>query len=454
MAFDIDSSSFDEVFGKQNYTREFIEKLRVYLYRKRNTSPFREMYLTVVGDRQFSVFRCRTDCVGSMIESLSVERVPFILVRSRSGRIGFITRKSDDPGVTEIIDTVLHQKAHTVAVLTGNEMRAKAPSSIERDLLAISGLSKTEMMLLRNRLGNELSIDSVGVDTFRDGTYRLSLYGKDGVRALEEAYLGMQFLLAGKNARGAEESIRKQIEFEQAQSNAFSSRGLSDRGTVYMIGDNHEFVKLNAEGFSFGYVEKTNGENRFRTEVAKKKNSRNYHSLLMSYTNRLSSPVIAYDIHQAMDAIQNRLDVFEDGSTRLTAGEQKLAETVTKVVSMHQLDDPVMSQQGKYNEKFEHFTKDAGLVIEGAITGKIPRGYSADEILQVQNVALEFGVNLPEYAELAKNIRGIEMSRSFETGAISVDLDKYAHSLLEQSKSAERVEPVSRDEIERTGSDD
>ena len=475
MAFKTSYEMFQRVFMASEEDKELIEDFfdsaLAYLEQRKAINEASLLYEWIKEGKAVHGFICRQDIVRDTADMLMGEKIPFLCVMDEYGDVGFLIRSCDKDKIGEVRDSVLSKRAKYCKIVSSEELKNNILKSggNDKSIIFLTGLSEEQIDIMKQLCNENLDGDEIGIDVMNDGTYTLSLYGKQSMKkkndllSLNQIFALMMLRVNGPNAEKNKKIARNQTDFRRLFSKNFIRSNVDLRRTpAWIVGRGKHYLRINGEGFEFGVaVESDNGINLVE-QYAMDTSAPDYQNLLNSYLARITDKAVTYDQKQAMAHLSGKetsLDVSRTKDDRiLDKFELNLIAKADEIVMKKIETDPIMTMPGRWDEKFYHYMNEMSSLMEAAAettiieTGK----YRRNELNEIRALcdSIKFSpkegevdktVPLRAYERAYAKMPDIEVSILEAKLPLVADIDKH---LKEQGKDTHggRGEGYSRGE--------
>ena len=416
MAFNVSNKAFEEAFGdpkkKGALTKDFIIQLSKYLEGKRFDSAISIKEWLKKGGT-LSTLTCREDMLRAMMEGLRVYKTPYILVKEAGGGVGFLIRSSDTELIKKITRQVLKEKSRYCAVTTGKEVGNLYLKSKEKDkeILQICGLSEEETLYLEQECNIVLPGEAIGIDRMADGTYMFSCHGKTAIKgkkrrksfgsALAESVMVMN----GSTAEKMKKRAQNAAIYREAKATGFPDKNGEFNSPVWVVGDGDRFVKVSNIGFELGHAIEIRDEVRLETDLTVEKENKTYSSRLNTALSHVIGRVCLYDLPSVIEHFKTKRSYMQD---QAVVGVQQFLMMADAMITEKVKQDRITHMDGKWEHKFRHYQHEMGRLLKGTRDGKIPKGYTKEDILQLRKVSQTFKLDMMKLTPAIEKLMQIE----------------------------------------------
>lgn len=459
MAFTIANRAFEEIFGEDFKTDDeiycdFMDMLKDYLGKNKGESA-RKMSEWVENGNGLCTFTCRQDTLDMLCEEMSKDRIPYVLVKEANGKTGFIIRDKDSTQTQKTSARTIKKLSGYCRVTSGNEagMTYLKGKDEDKTMLIIGALSREEAFYFAELCSRIIPGETVGVDHMPDGTYMVTGHAKTVMRikkngsypgALAEAIVMMN----GETGKEEREKVRKRLYYLQKKSGNFPDKNGGHKDPVWIVGKGNCFVKRTENGFDACHALNIDGDVILETDYTVSKDDKRYGQRMNSALSRTTD-------HQCLYAIKDVLDYYRipkrSIKTPKEKGQQMFISQAARIVTEKTSREKLTRMEGKWEHKFRHYQKEMKRVIEGAARGKIPKGYTRADIIELRKTAKVFGLDLGSMAKAAGRYAELD-SYAREAGRARVaNIEQLIARYSGERQAEERSSERSRDT--RSGKD-
>lgn len=402
MAFNVSNEAFEKVFGnnkeKGKFTDDFMRQLIKFLEGKNYQSAIiiRE-WLKRGGT--LSSFTCREDVLESLISEMRKHRIPFVMVNDAEGGIGFLIRTEDTEKIKKIQRRVLKKHSQYCAVATGEnagKVYLKSKGS-DKLMLQICGLNEEEIIYLEDTCNETLPGETVGIDKMADGTYMFSCHGKStvegkkGRRSFGSSLTETIMVMNGSTAATMRKRAQDTAQFRLARASGFPDKDGESNGPVWVVGDGNRFVKSTGSGFELGYASEIGETVLLETSFSVAQDDSNYKGRLNSALAHIVGRKCLYTLSDVIMHFKTKKKYMKD---QTITGEQLLIAQADAMIQEKIKKDSITHQDGRWDYKFKHYQHEMGELMKAVRDGKIPAGYTKENIIQLMNTGKAFSLNM------------------------------------------------------------
>ena len=404
MTFNVSNKAFEEAFGSkltnsknkpgpkesQEIVQEFLKDLQAYLKTQFNNPSAIAMHDWLKRGGKISSFTCRADVIENLEKGLKENNIPYILVQESKGDFGFLIRNKDKEKEKVIAREALKSAGNYCRVMTGKEAGEEYLQSKEKDktMVAITNLSLEEITCLEDLCNTALPGEVIGIDKMEDGTFTLSCHGPTAIDwrrnnlfplALSSAVVKMN----GSTAKESRKETKLNIEYREAKIQGFPDKNGENKKPVWVVGHQNKYVKRTSRGFELGHAEELGDKIILESDLK-------VDILDDRYTERLNSALSKITGHRCLYTLPDVIAYFKTRkpnykNTNLEA-EMALLNEVNKVVGSKIKLDSISSKEGSWDYKLKHYQSEISKVLAGIRDGKIPRGYSKNQMIALINL--------------------------------------------------------------------
>ncbi len=438
---------------EKSFTEEFLIELRTYLITK---DKKRHRLLLEALDRKekLSSFRVRSDVAENLCMELLIRDIPFVLVMNMKGEYGTIIRASDRAAVINMITALLKKKGTVLTVMTGEELIEHIGKEQGRGLIAVNNLTLSDIRMLEELCRESGSFTEVSEDRMNNGTYRFMVPGRSAAKAdnFAKILFTMNVLSSGSNKEINLRRIQNTISYQELRFSDFGrDKGMD--GTVYVVGNDNQYVKLDQTGFEYGHAGMKGGYVRLIPSFSKEMSEENYRASESSFLNRITQPAYTKDIGQVMEHFSRMMKGMEERDSlsfgytsdekNTFFGEKRLVSAITDTVMRNAGNEDIMHVKGKELHKIGFVTTEMGRVLNGLINSEIPRGYGREDYAEIISKIAEFSggtFNPINYRGVAEKMENLNLTNEKGTIDIGKDIDRYMESIRSERDSREEQE--------------
>ena len=452
MAFEVSNKAFEEAFGKterrnKNITKDFLDALQKYLEKQEGRSP-RKILSWMKKGGKLSAFTCREDVLFPMVGSLRENYIPYVLVRETTGNTGILIRQADNEKVKKLIRRVLKEQSSFCTVTSGEEAEKAYLRSKEEDkmMIQIGGLTEEEALYLEQLCHRALDREIIGIDTMPDGTKLFTCHGKTAMtgeqeRMFRSAVAETALVVNGESSEKIREYEQGVSEFRRQRAAGFPDRNGYMDEPVWIVGDGERFVKRTEEGFELGHAMEIDDNVLLETDLAVDASDLKYETRLNSALAKITGHVCLYDIRDVIAWFKTKRSYWQD---KAVTGQKILIAHADKMTAKKIRKDSTMRMEGKWDKKLSHYQHEISKLIAAAAAGKIPPGYTREDIHDLRNVIKLFDLDPAKMQPALDKMLRIETYEK-EAGPRKVqDVQKHIENMGSGRETQERDTSRSR----------
>lgn len=456
MSFLLSMEMYNEVFDKsekRTLSQRFLESLRHFLSESDNEME-KSMLAWIDDGGNIAAFRCSNDIYDDMADTMCVNAIPCVRTIANNGKTGLIIRNCDKERTEKAIEETLERTSHVFVQM--NETGFKEYISKLRDAKAVSfyGLTEIEAEMLIEKLGKILKVDVAEYSLMEDGSYRISIPGKDVLKRgykrekLTQLLLQIQLNLSGKNKNVVSNKIKIRLEAEAAALKASNGKNLQGK-ELFLAGDNRAYIRYDEYGFAYGRAEEINGQIAMSDEEFVSRNETRYEAMEATCRSLIAYPIATHSAVEAINYLQTgfQTHVLAGKEKMIETGEALLAEKIDRIAEERLSYTDIPHRSANWCERLTSIQKETGEILSAAITGHVPEGYSIDEIQEIRDIATKYCINLADYATVAEKMLNPEIyqENTRQTGLILDDIRE--KSLPETEKQAMEEKRQAREDL-------
>lgn len=447
MAFNVSNDEFDKAFGtgpKKNGNKQsskqlidkFLKDLNGYLAKQRYPQA-REIKQWMDRGGGLSTFTARADIVDSMANALKQNKIPFVLVRERRGKYGFLIRDKDSMAQKKILRRVLEQESSFCHVM-GNDQVLNAYRKTkhrDKDMLSVCNLTLAEVTYLESLCDKVFPSEAIGVGQMEDGSYIITCHGQTAMKdvpgemSFAAAVSTMLVLLNGNAGREMNQRAMNAVKYRDAKLLDFPDKNGDLKQTVYIVGDSYNFIKRNSRGFVSCFAEDIGGQIVLNDDFAVLHDDDNYYGKLNSSLSNIRNKTILYSEEDVILYFKDKRNFTKNPAIK---GEEVLMNYCNFVVSSKVKRDAAMNVEGKWSDKFKHYQNEVSKVLMGVQQGKVPKGYSKEQIMKLIKIGQSFNLDFQKLTPAISKVRGIEAyhidSSIDRIQSVEQEINKYRES--------------------------
>lgn len=454
MAFEVSNTAFEEVFGvknekKESTREEFLAALKKYLAGRGERSP-KKILQWLNKNGKLSAFTCREDVLFPMVAELRQESVPYVIVKESSGNKGILIRDADTEKVKKLTRKVLREKASYCTVTTGDEAERAYLRSKEEDkmMIQIGNLTEEEAMYLAELCNFALNGEIIGIDTMPDGTKLFTCHGKTAMtkekaRLFRSAVAETAMVVNGEASKEIREYEQKVSSFRRERAAGFPDRNGSMDEPVWVVGDGERFVKRTIDGFELGHAVEIGDNVILETDLVVDASDRRYEIRLNSALSRITGHVCLYKEEDVIEWFRTKRSYWQN---KTVAGQKLLVSKADRMAAKKIRKDSTMRMEGKWDKKLSHYQHEMSKLIAAAAAGKIPSGYTKNDIYELRNVIKLFDLDTGKMQPAIEKMQKIETFEK-EAGPRKIqNVQKHIEKAGQGKDSQERSTSKSRTE--------
>lgn len=458
MSFNVSNEAFLEAFGqpdkKGKVTEKFLEMLKKYLRTQKGTSAGK-MRAWIGKGGGLCAFTCRADAVRPLSDDLTAHRIPYILVEEAMGDIGFLIRDTDIKKVKEAITRTLRMLSHYCRVTSCEKagMAYLKQKVSDKEMLYVSGLSREEAVFIGEESGRALPDETIGIDRMADGTWMVACHGKTAVNGKPgKENFGSTVAMAmvamnSETKAGMRKKAAQKADYNEKRAAGFPDRnGKLDGQPVWVVGASNRFVKRTASGFELGHAVEIDESIVLENDLRVNNDDPRYYTRLNSALAKVCGNMCLYSLQEVIRYFKSGRK-FDRGSK--TTGQKDLILRADAMITKKVMGDSITHMDGRWNHKFRHYQHEMGRLLIGVRDGKIPKGYTRQDILELREIAAAFSLDVKSMTPAISKIMNLEiMSR--EAGPqrinnVEKEISRYTGERQGQEESRDR----SKTEIDR-----
>ncbi len=437
MAFNTSSSMFDSVFGsepEQAPSEHFLMELGAYL--NKTKSPIaKTLGEHISKGGSLSTFTCREDLCSDVAEELYENDIPFVIVTSMDDRYGFAVRNEDSVYAKKASDTVLTRKGRVCIVMTSEDIKKQAAMLGESDCTCISihGLKFGQAQLFKRKYTEYNDAAKVGVDHMMDGTYTLTFFSKDSIKKyangtpdLCRIYLEVILATGGPyRAKVSQYAEAKAALTERLATNFMDLNNNLKKNPLWIVGNGWHYMKVDINGFTYGVASAKSNDITFNVISQADVAQPDYHGMLVSYASRIVNPSCTCNHNEVMEHFKHLqrkrrkeqeekdyIDVLDTVPSPeeivQRRGEKQLVSLLDTMIMRKIQNDPIMVMDGRYHEKFLHYTSELKNLMKEFCIGRLPLGYSKEDHVRIKEVLKKYNLDGEMYKQSLTNLKDIE----------------------------------------------
>lgn len=419
MAFTMANKAFEEVFGERLITdsriyTDFLQMLGEYLEEESGPSADK-MRRWLQEGKPFCSFACRQDVIDMMRRKLGAGKIPYIIVNGTDGQTRFLIREVDAAAAKKATRAALTEFGGYCRLASGNDtgMFYLKGKDEDKTMLILGGLSREEAFCFAQRSGMVLPGEMLGVDQMPDGTYLLTAHAKTAMRfrggqrtyypgAVAETVI----YLNGETKEEARAEIDGRMEYLRLKGAGFPDRSGGTDSPVWVVGKGNCFVKRTKEGFEAGHAVNVHDVVSLETDYTVKKEDKRYGKRMNSALARTAGHICLYSVQDVIEYYKNADRRMFPSAAEI--GQAALVGQAVEVVAEKTGKEKIMRMDGRWEHKYRRFQKELSRVLEGAVLGRVPKGYSRADIISLRDTARSYGLNLKAMLPAVEKYRGLD----------------------------------------------
>ncbi len=468
MAFKTSTDVFDAVFGRQekkNLPEQYLTEIAKYLQTRTHVPGAVALGEWILSGKSLFVFTCREDMTETLAEKLRVAEVPYAVLFTSSGQMGFIIRSADGKKADEIKAATLIEASRTCRVVSGEDMinLAAASKAKDKSCLAFHGLSKAQAYYIRDGYAKRFTHPEIGLDSMSDGTYTLTIRAQDSIKQntrddtsdICTILLETIMKTGGPNGRRNTYYAEMEEDYRERLSREFIEEGVNmNRTPLWIIGKGNQFVKITAQGFSYGHAVRKDVV-ELKTELQVENVQPDFRQLLVSYTRRIpykvftySSEAVIYHFSKKEEGEFDAADISPEPMYYVyNRGEQELAKTIDQIMTRKLHNEEIMIMDGRWHEKYARYMEEAQAVLRALAVGRLPAGYEPEDLIKIRSILEKYKMQADMYEMSIDLIEKIQAVPIIETIERVADVQKklgITRETLEREKEKAREERAAK----------
>ena len=210
---------------------------------------------------------------------------------------------------------------------------------------------------------------------------------------------------------------------------------------VWIVGDGERFVKRTEEGFELGHAMEIDDNVLLETDLAVDASDLKYETRLNSALAKITGHVCLYDIRDVIAWFKTKRSYWQD---KAVTGQKILIAHADKMTAKKIRKDSTMRMEGKWDKKLSHYQHEISKLIAAAAAGKIPPGYTREDIHDLRNVIKLFDLDPAKMQPALDKMLRIETYEK-EAGPRKVqDVQKHIENMGSGRETQERDTSRSR----------
>lgn len=415
MPFTISNKAFDDIFkdekAKKKLADQFRADMTAYLKTQKSRSAGRLLQHLLSGGEMVA-FQCREDMVPPMIDGLRRRDVPFLMVNAKNGNRGFVIRDTDRSLQRKAAKTLIKEEAMFCRITTSEiakntYMRSNEP---DKTMIEICGLTKEEMMYLKEACNKALAGEVVGIDRMEDGTYTFWCHGMSALKpharyfpqAVSEAFL----VVNGNEKDRVKQRLSDMQEYADLKAKGFIAGNDDSRQDIWVVGDGNRFVKVTDDHFELGHAEEIRDDVALETDMSVPESDKDYNRRLNSALCNVLNKKCLFTEEDAIEHFRTKRPYF---MSMTHAGEKVLIDQANEMIRRKILKDSIMHMEGRWQHKLIHYQKEMGKLLIATRDKKVPKGYNKEQILQLRKVCRTFHLDLAKLTPVIEKVMSLEV---------------------------------------------
>ena len=427
MAFKVSNKAFEQAFSStdekaktirtsKEIVDDFVYKLSIYLKQQSQYPAAKAISNWISKGGALSSFTCRADMVEPMIATLRRENIPFIIVQEMTGNKGFIIRSKDNEMQRKIANYLLKISAKYCQVKTGKEasedyLRRRIP---DRNMLAIGDITPEQLIYLEELCNQILPGETIGVDKTEDGTYLVTVHGQTAIIGPHQ-YKGRNFAAAlSETLFLFDSNVKKDMleistntnDFRRAKAEGFLDKENSTKQPVWIVGNENIFVKRTMRGFEVGHAEEIGDEVFLECDYRVSFDDSQYDIRLNSGLAKITNKKVLYRLQDVIEHYKRKKNQVRNAKIE---GEKHLMEEVDFIVANKIRMDAIYIRGNNWATKLKHYTSEVHKVLLAVRDGRIPIGYTKEQIVGLMDIAYRYKVDLSIATPAINKLKNVEV---------------------------------------------
>ena len=476
MGFLTSADTFDSVFGdtpKSTPQGNFLQEAAAYLKKKQNVPWALELGQWIDSGKELAAFTCREDVMYDMADELYQANVPYMVLATAKGKVGFLVKKTDDEKAMQAKANVLQRKSKVCTVVSSAELlrQISQAKTTDKTCLAVHGLTRGQVQVIQDRFAEYLEAPKIGVDKMRDGTFTVSMFAKGSIKKNTRAgvdfcriFLEAIMATTGPNAGKNEAYAFLQSSFMEKLAMDFKEPGVNRNKTpLWIVGASSQYLKMTERDFVYGHAVNRDGRLVLEEEFSAIADQPDYRECLVSYAARIPYCKVTYNQTEVMrhldkgskTDIPDKLDISPMTSYRVWArGEKQLAKAIDIMMTRKMQNDEIMVMDGRYNEKFSHYIKEAAKIFEALSIDRAPVGYDLEDVELIKSIMERHKLEGEMYEKTAEAMQTVEaliLTNAIERIEDVNERIGMKREEIERNKELEREERAERSKARAKG---
>lgn len=465
MPFETSAETFNAVFRgalEKKPFDYFLDELSRYLKSKPAVRFAAEMAAWIDARKPLAMFTCREDLLYSLVDDMLEGDVPHVVISSKPGKFGIMIPENAVEKSDQIKRIALAKRSGICKAVTGKDFLkiVAGTKASDKSVLAISGLSAAQAKLIQDKMALYMGITRVGVDKMQDQTTTLYFVGRESIKSsirdeadLCRMYLETAMEVAGPYGEVRSASARLEQEFQDRLAMNFSQSGVNlNKTPLYIIGSGTQYMKVTGLNFEYGHVVMENKRPAMKPEFKADALQPDYRQLLISYSSRIPRRVMTYDNADVLRSLganmaktHGTVDYSPSDTERLVRrGEGQIVALLDQMVTLKISGDVEMTIAGKWDEKFKHYCAEAARLIRSFIHGGLPKGYEAQDIIKIGEIAKKYGISLDDYEPVADMLTSPEVALLTSEVERIVDIQEVVERFQQEEKALQEQQREER----------
>lgn len=391
---------------------QIFARLEVYLSGRHEKAARRILAHMKKGGKMW-YFNCRIDMMDLNMSELSRAGVPYVLLTEKSGRMGFLFRDTDLAKVRRAQKTALKLASLPCQTMTGDAVRYAYVQAKAKDkaLLQVGGFDRDEVRYLEKLCGHIFYGGAIGVDKMRDGTYLFTCHAMSGMKGYAGKTVPLSIaesvvLLNGTCGDDMRRDLAAEDAFWAAREAGFPNRAGGHENPVWIVGRGMNFIEVRADKFISGHALEIGEEIILSADHTVPKSQEDYSRRLDTALGGIPDHICLYT---ERDVIDHFLSRRKYGHDKEADAEKAFLTAADRVVTGKISRDSVMHHEGRYRDKLRHYQKNMARVLRAVRDGKVPRGYTAEDIGKLRRTAGRLGVSLRDLTPAISRLLSLDV---------------------------------------------
>jgi len=391
---------------------QIFARLEVYLAGRHEKAARRILAHMKKGGKMW-YFNCRIDMMDLNMSELAGAGVPYVLLTEKSGRIGFLFRDTDLAKVRKAQKAALTLASYPCQTMTGDAVRYAYVQAKAKDkaLLEVCGFDRDEVRYLEKLCGHIFYGGAIGVDRMQDGTYMFTCHAMSGMKGYAGRTVPLSIaesvvLLNGTCADDLRRDMAAEDAFWAAKEAGFPDRQGGHESPVWIVGRGMNFIEVTADKFISGHALELGEEILLSADHTVQKTREDYGQQMDTALGGIPDHICLYT---ERDVIDHFLSRRKYGHDKEADAEKAFLAAADRVVSGKISRDSVMHHEGRYRDKLRHYQKNMARVLRAVRDGKVPRGYTAEDIGKLRRTAGRLGVSLSDLTPAISRLLSLDV---------------------------------------------